>query len=173
MKIPKLIRSIALFVLMFISISAFSLQKEKANKDTKFWRYEIESAGIGQQGYYLVKVWSYSKNKNIAIEQVKKNAVHGVLFKGFPGKDGTPSQKPLLNNPNIEQEKADYFENFFAENGKYMKFISVTSDGYIAAEDRMRTGKEYKIGVVVSVNVSELRIELENAGILRKLGSGF
>lgn len=164
---------LVMFLLCFFQINLYGSPRDKADKDTKAWRYEIEAAGIGQQGYYLVKVWSYSKNKNVAIEQVKKNAVHGVIFKGFPGKEGVPSQKPLLNNANIEQERADYFENFFADNGKYMKFISVTSDGYIAAEDRMRTGKEYKIGVVVSVNVSELRAELENAGILRKLGSGF
>lgn len=43
----------------------------------------------------------------------------------------------------------------------------------IAADDRLRVGKEYKIGVVVSVKVSDLRRELEAAGIIKSLNAGF
>ena len=34
-------------------------------------------------------------------------------------------------------------------------------------------GKEYKIGVVVSVNVSALRKDLEDAGMIKSLNAGF
>jgi GTP-sensing pleiotropic transcriptional regulator CodY len=54
-----------------------------------------------------------------------------------------------------------------------MKFVTVSGDGSVAAEDRMKVGKRYKIGVIVSVNVSELRKDLEAAGIIRSLNSGF
>jgi GTP-sensing pleiotropic transcriptional regulator CodY len=54
-----------------------------------------------------------------------------------------------------------------------MKFVSTANDGAVAAEDRMKIGKEYKVGVIVSVNVSALRKDLEAAGIIKSLGAGF
>ncbi len=161
-------------VLLFGMTIALSAQaRKKADKDTENWRYEIECAGVGTQGTYLIKSWSYSKKPNVALEQAKKNAVHGVVFKGFAGKQGVPGQKALASNPNIEQEKAEFFEDFFADNSKYMKYVNVSGDGSVAAGDRMKVGKEYKVGVVVSVNVSALRTDLEQAGIIKSLGSGF
>lgn len=161
-------------LLLVIVVSSISIaQQRKANKDTEAWRYEIEAVQTGTQGTYLIKVWSYSKKPEVATEQSKKNAIHGVIFKGFPGKAGVPGQSPLTNNSNLEEEKADFFNNFFSDGGKYMKYVSLSNDGAVAAEDRMKIGKEYKIGVIVSVNVAELRKELENAGVIRSLSSGF
>ena len=62
---------------------------------------------------------------------------------------------------------------FFADGGRYMKFVSLTGDGMISADDRLRVGKEYKIGVLVSVKVSDLRKDLEASGIIKSLSSGF
>lgn len=147
--------------------------RKKANKDTETWRYEIEVVQNGTQGTYLIKVWSYSTNPEIAIEQSKKNAVHGIIFKGYTGTQTIDGQKPLTDNVNLEVEKADFFKPFFADGGKYMKFVSTSNDGAVAAEDRMKIGKEYKIGVIVTVNKSALLKDLENAGIIKSLNSGF
>ena len=147
--------------------------KKKADKDTNNWRYEIEAVQTGVQGTYLIKVWSYSKKPDVAIEQAKKNAVHGIIFRGFAGTDRVPGQSPLTNNPNLQDEKADFFDAFFADGGKYMKFVSLTNDGAVAAEDRMKVGKEYKIGVLISVRKEDLRKDLENAGIIKGLSAGF
>jgi len=155
------------------SILVNAQAKKKANKDTENWRYEIGCVSTGAQGSYLIKVWSFSKKPNVAIEQAKKNAVHGVIFKGFSGGGAGCTQKPLTNNPALEQEKEIFFKDFFADGGKYMKFVNVTGDGSIAADDRLKIGKEYKIGVVVSVLKDELRKDLEAAGIIKSLNSGF
>ncbi len=109
----------------------------------------------------------------MAIEQAKKNAVHGIIFKGFAGEQGILGKPPLTTNSNLEQEKDEWFNAFFADGGKYQKFVSLSSDGAIAAEDRMKVGKQYKIGVLVSVNVALLRKDLEDAGIIRSLSAGF
>ncbi len=164
---------IAIMLSMGVFLNLSAQAKAKAERDTKNWRYEIESAGVGTQGTYLIKVWSYSKRPSIAIEQSKKNAVHGIIFQGFTGKQGVPGQKPLSSNPNIEEEKAEFFNSFFADGGKYLKFVAVSGDGSVAAEDRMWTGKDYKVGVIVSVNVNLLRTDLESAGIIKGLSSGF
>lgn len=161
---------LACMLTLTVSLSA---QNRRADKDTQSWVYEIEPVSVGSQGTYLIKVWSYSKRPVVAIEQAKKNAVHGIIFKGFMGKQGVPGQRALSSNPNLEMEQEIFFKNFFAEGGKYMKFVNVTNDGAIAAEDRLKMGREYKIGVIVSVNVAGLRKDLEEAGILRGLSSGF
>ena len=173
MKIKQTRIILIIGILMVLPHISFGQAREKADKDTQVWRYEMEAEGVGRQGTYLVKVWSYSKSKNAAIEQVKKNAVHGAIFKGFPGKDGVPGRKALVTSPNVEEEKADYFNEFFADNGKYMKFVSLSGDGGISPGDRVHVAREYKIGIVVTINADALRQELEQAGIIRELGSGF
>lgn len=174
------LKSIALLTLtlLFTSTftnSAFSQKKaqKKADKDTEDFRYELECEGVGTTGTYLIKVWSYSKKPTIAIEQAKKNAVHGVIFKGFSGSGAGCTQKPLTNNPALEQEKAEFFKDFFAAGGKFMKFVGVSGDGSVPVWDRKKIGKEYKLGVVVSVQKDLLRKDLEAAGIIRGLSSGF
>lgn len=159
-------------VLFITSTSSLWGQSQKnADKNTEAWRYEIVAAGVGVQGTYLVEVWSYSKNKNVALEQCKKNAVHGIIFKGFPGNDKIrTSQKPLAPNPAVEIENADFFKRFFEAGGKYMKFVNLSTN---ATPEVIKVGKEYKVGIVVSVNVSELRKDLEAAGIIRSLSNGF
>jgi hypothetical protein len=109
----------------------------------------------------------------VAIEQAKKNAIHGIIFRGFSAKDRVEGKPALTNNPNLEMEKQEFFTDFFADGGKYMKFVNVTGDGSVAAEDRLKVGKEYKIGVVVSINVGLLRKDLEAAAVIKGLSAGF
>jgi len=166
-----------IFIYVFVwgmnCTSTIYAQNKKADKDTQEWIYEIDPVGVGAQGTYLIKVWSYSKRPVVAIEQAKKNAVHGIIFKGFTGVQGVSGQRPLTTNPNLEVEQAEFFRNFFRDGGKYMKFVNISNDGSVAAEDRLKVGKEYKIGVVVSINVAGLRKDLEDAGMIRSLNSGF
>lgn len=150
-----------------------SCLSKKIDRDTHSFRYEIEPVATGAQGTYMIKVWTYSKNPTLAIDQAKKNAVHGVIFKGFAAKDRVPGQRPLAPNMNLEQEREDFFKPFFSKGGSYLRYVNITGDGSVRAEDRLRVGDEYKIGVVVSVNVAQLRKDLEDAGIIRSLGSGF
>ncbi|MFT5964588.1 MAG: hypothetical protein ACI9L6_001332 [Flavobacterium sp.] len=147
--------------------------KKRADKDTFEWRYEIEVFGQGVQGTYQVKVWSYSKKTETAVEQAKKNAVHGVVFKGFPSKGQLEGKSALATSPNVEQEKEDFFKDFFATGGKYLKYVTVANNGAFGMGDVIKIDKEYKVGVVISVNVAMLRKDLEDAGIIKGLSNGF
>lgn len=160
-----------LLTLVILLSSLLSSAQKKEDKRTMEWRYEIECAGIGADGSYLLKVFTYSKKKNLPMEQAKKNAVHAVLFKGFPGNNDTRcyTQKPICTNPNIEFEKKEFFETFFQDGGKYMKYVYDSSDGNVAAEDRMKVGKEYKVGILISVSKDALRKDMEAAGIIKSL----
>ena len=144
-------------------------KQKKADKDTNQFRYEIECAGNAIQGTYLVKVWSYSKKASVAENQCRKNAVHGVIFKGYGGGQGCVSQRPLANQPGVEDQYKDYFKEFFAEGGEFQKYASIM-EGTV---ETVKVGREYKVGVVVSVRKDDLRKALEAAGIIKTLNSGF
>lgn len=170
----------SILILVFISLLAVSSYGQRrakriADEDTKNWRYEIQCLSVASEGSYIVKIFSFSKNKNVAIEQSQKNAVHAVIFRGIPQNEiGCVRQPPLARHPNLEEKNRDFFELFFSENGDYKKFVTLTTDGAIAPEDRMRVGKkEYKIGLIVSVDIAGLRNELEAAGVIKSLSSGF
>lgn len=164
-------RNILLFALaLMMAMPSFAGAKNKADKDTKEFRYEIECAGNGAQGTYLVKVWSYSKRAKMAAQQCMKNAVHGVIFKGYAGENGCVAQKPLANHPGVEMEYEEYFRHFFSDNGgEYNKYVTLTG----ASQEVVKVGKEYKVGIIVSVQKDELRKALEQAGVIRGLSSGF
>ena len=107
--------------------SCKSLRQKQANTDTNQYRYEIECAGNAIQGTYLVKVWTYSRNASVAENQCRKNAVHGVIFKGYGGGQGCVSQRPLANTPGVEDQYKTYFDNFFAPGGEFQKYASIMS----------------------------------------------
>lgn len=175
MRMPQSILMLVVGLFIGTGLLAQPVKKDKANRDTREWRYEVQCMGVGVEGTKLVKVFSYSKSPKVAIEQAKKNAVHAMIFQGFAGNNnkGCSSAKPLTNNPGLENEKADFFDAFFADGGKYMKFVTVSGDGAIAVGDRMKVGKEYKIGVTVVVSYDLLRKDLEAAGIIEGLNSRF
>ena len=163
-------KTFLLVICLFSALSVFAGANKKADKQTIEWRYEIEPEGQGAQGSYKVKVWSFSKKQNVAQEQCKKNAVHGIVFKGYAGVPGKVApQKPLVIDPAAVDQHADFFEKFFADGGDYMKFVQVVS----GVPTVFQVGKEYKVGLIVIVQKDALRKYLEAAGVIKSLSAGF
>ena len=152
----KSLFKIALIALAVLALASCSTAKKVADKQTLTWQYEIEpTTGQAVQGSILVKVWSYSKDKNVATGQAGKNAVHGVLFKGVSALNNeyarVPAQKAIVTDVNAESTYESYFNDFFKDGGKYMKYVNFVNNGIPAPGDIIKVGKEYKIGVRVSV----------------------
>jgi hypothetical protein len=173
-----------LFKLMVLAATIITLascsaaRQVTADKGTLTWSYEIEpTTGQATQGSILVKVWSYSKDKNIATTQAGKNAVHGVLFKGVAALNNeyarVPAQRPIVTDPTAETTYQEYFKDFFQNGGKYMKYVNFVNNGIPAPGDIIKVGKQYKVGVRVSVSKDALRKEMEAAGVVKALGAGF
>ena len=102
---------IALITLVFIPnlyLTAQIFSKKKADNDTRQWRYEVEAIAEGKDGTYVVRVWSYSKKPEIAIEQSKKNALHGAIFQGIVGVGKVSSQPPIAPDPGVEQQYSSF-----------------------------------------------------------------
>lgn len=168
-------------IIAFLLLTSTVILGQKRNKKEDAilkWNYELKCHGIGNNGEYLVKVFSLSKTRNLDLEIAKKNAVHGIIFKGVYSEDRSCTSQPaLVKDSNTEEQKREYFDIFFSDGGKYRKFVNLVANGAVDAGDRytVKVGrKKYsKIGVVVSVNKNMLRKELEDAGVIKKLTSGF
>ena len=174
----KTLFKIALIVLAVFTLASCSTAKKVADKQTLTWQYEIEpTTGQAVQGSILVKVWSYSKDKNVATTQAGKNAVHGVLFKGVSALNNeyarVPAQKAIVTDVNAESTYKNYFTDFFKDGGKYNKYVNFVNNGIPVPGDIIKVGKQYKIGVRVSVAKDALRKEMEAAGVVKALGAGF
>ena len=171
-------KKIIIICLILVSYVSGYSQKTKANNETMEFRYEAEAA-VGQavQGFTLVKVYCYSKDKNVAVAQTGKNAVHAILFKGVAdynnGTTRIKGQKPLITNPATYDENKAFFKEFFKDGGQYQKFIQLVNNGIPDAGDIIKVGKEYKVGVKVLVNKDALRKAMEDAGIIKALGGIF
>lgn len=161
-------------IVSVVFLGSCSSTKNIADKDTFSWNYEVEPAeGQGREGTVLIKIWTYSKDQNVAITQAPKNAVHAVIFKGYSGSTNSSrikGQKPLASDPNTWANNEDYFKTFFKDGGQYMKYVTLVGNGAIAPGDMIKVGKQYKIGVLVSVQKNLLRKDLEQAGIIKALG---
>lgn len=119
-------------------------------------------------GFKVFKVWSYCKKKEMLTQEIcMRNAVHGVLFKGLAGGDvGTQGNFPALCPEGYNAHK-EYFDQFFSS-GEFKQFIQLTSKGAQQAGDVIKTAKkEWKVGLLVQVNVKALRKRLEGDGILQ------
>ena len=124
------------------------------------WTYEIESVGVGADGTYAIRVWSYYV--------AKRNAVHAVIFKGVPAGNGAASQPPLKTDA-VTASDSVFFGNFFQ--GEYQDYINSVASGSLRIL-KLRA-REYKIGYVVSVAKDNLRKYLEDQGVIKGLSSGF
>jgi hypothetical protein len=156
--------------LVFITLILLnSLQLYAQNKPDDY-NYEVQYLRTGLQGTELFKVYTYCKNEVDCFEFAKVDAVKAILFKGIPG---SGIVGPMVREVGAEDKYRDYFKEFFKKGGKYLNFVSISNDGSIAEEDRLRVGKKLKIGVIILVQKENLRIEMESAGIVKRLDAGF
>lgn len=146
-------------MLLIVSISAMA-------KGDKMPQYDITGAGSGTEGTILVKVYVYAKS--VKDEDLKRAAVHGIVFRGCSG-NASGARQPAMAAPTAETDNAAFCESFFAADGQCQNFASVVPGSY----DRVKTSKGYKTGAILQVDKSSLRKFLEKAGVVRSLSSGF
>ena len=149
-------------------------KKKKADENTMEWYYELEAYAAPYKGSCDVKVWSYGPDVITARDQAMKNAVHGAIFRGVPGNSSKrlTALPPLVEDIMAEQNNKAFFDAFFMNGGPYLRFATKTmADGN---DEILKYGKKnYKVGVIVTVQYDALRKALEQQGIINSLTSGF
>lgn len=154
-------------VLTGISIAFARETKAKENLP----QYFIEGIqGTAAQGTYNVKITIVSKKANdVTDDMLARCAVHGVLFKGFGNVQSRTQQKPLAGSAAAEASHADFFESFFKPGGTAVNYAQTVQ----SSRTTVKSGKEYKVSSIVTVNKEQLRKDLESADIIRGLNSIF
>jgi hypothetical protein len=168
----------AILVLLFAFSHHSDAQERYTRKERKAhynssYNYEVQIMGVGQDGTKVMKVWGYGKRVEDAVIEAKMNAVASVIFKGIPGGYGAAATPALLTDPNAADKHAAYFETFFSPGGKYLQFLTMTTDGMPSGQDRLKIKTGYKVAIYAQVMYDALRKQLEADGIARRLDSGF
>lgn len=132
----------------------------------KMPQYDITGAGSGNEGKLLVKVYVYGKK--VSDQDIKRAAVHGVVFRGVTG-NNSGARQPAMAKADAESTHAEFCEAFFAADGECQNYASIIDGSY----ERVKTQKGYKYGAIVEVDKRALRKALEDAGVVRSLSSGF
>ncbi len=156
-----------LVTLLSITLASAGTQK-KGKKNVESYQYDIEYVKTLGDGMVSVKVWTYHKKVNANLEECRKNAVRGVIFKGYAG--GGAAHSALVKDVTVIAHHQEFFDLFFANNGDYGRFLSNIQNGSI---ETVKFGKQYKTGIVATINMKSLRKHLEAAGIIKGLSSGF
>ena len=149
-------------------------EKDKAYKKTdlssvpiQMPEYQIEGAGTGVQGTYLVKVTVTDKNaKSISDDQLMRAAIHGVLFRGVSSQKNRQHQRPLAGDASLEQQQAAFFNDFFTSDFRNYAYLDSESRTIIKAN------KKYEVTNVVSVKKDQLRKYLVSQGIIKGISYG-
>ncbi len=168
----RLIAWLSVSVLLFAAgtASAQSGKRKKAEAATAAWQYDIrcmtskEVPLIGDN-HCVVVVTQESARVDIATAQSKKNAVHGVIFKGLGG-----DVMPALYDGAYEMHQG-LFDAFFADGGAYAKYADYVKTSIVGAGDVVKVGKIYRVSVAVKVDFSGLRTFLEENGVIEKLAT--
>lgn len=157
--------------LLFIAICLCMVLSVSAGKKKDFVDYSYELTYVKNlpavtPGFTVFKVWSYGKKKELLTKDIcMRNAIHGLLFKGLAGNDsGKQGDVPPLC-PEGYQAHKEYFDKFF-NSGEYRQFIELTSRGAQQAGDVIKGKKEWQVGMLVQVNIKNLRKRLETDGII-------
>ena len=156
---------ISLIAISFLLIDACSVKKIS-------WNYELVCQGVAGSGTELVKCYSYGKTVNHARKQVKRDAVHGYLFKGVSAKSNLCSEKLPVCHVSYEEEQK-WFDNFF-KSENYLQYVTLSNDGNPDSSDiiKIPNGK-YKVGFTVAIKSDLLRKRMEKEGYARGMHDVF
>ncbi len=159
-----------IFFLIFTTILLASCSSaSKLNRANQPFAYEVESVGVGSDGTYAIRIWSFSKKPEITMVKPQQNAIHATLFRGIPAGGGAVAQPPIVPSDSGYDENSPFFQEFFKTD--YQRFVNSVARG--SAQVVKCGRKEYKIGYVMSIAKDNLRKYLEDQGIIKSLSTGF
>lgn len=128
----------------------------EAQKQTGVGRATVRCLGVELDGSQTLRVMGYGRNRADAKEQAKKNAVWAIIFDGIrEGVEGC-NMRPLVTEVNAKERYEDYFNLFFADNGPYLKYVSMRD-----TKHRSGVKSKNKLGYSYDLTVRVLRAELK------------
>tara|TARA_Y100000385_G_scaffold102926_1_gene106406 strand:- start:78 stop:575 length:498 start_codon:yes stop_codon:yes gene_type:complete len=157
-------RNFSFFLLCLSLLTACNSSRIAGN-----YSYETECLGVELDGSQTVKAWGNGRNRFDATEQAKKEAVNDIIFSGILKGKQDCQVRPLVVEVNAREKYEDYFNVFFADNGKFTDFVSLKDArlGKKIKGDRFKSKSGITYGVILRVQRSELRKLLMKDSILK------
>lgn len=126
-------------------------------------RYDLKAYGTGTEGAYSAEVFVYLPKPNKGVdENIRKAAIHGVIFKGLTAGNGGVSQRPMAD-ASAETEHTDFFTSFFNDASLLNRYVDIV-EGSLRVEKVEK--KLYRIRAIVSLKKDALRKYLEQNQII-------
>ncbi len=172
MKKTFLTTTVIILTALAMSLSAQNRKERKILYNSSY-NYEVITLGVGVDGTKLIKVWGYGKKPHKAAYAAKRNAVAAAIFRGFNPGGGAAATPAIIKSPDADKVHADFFKEFFSTGGKYLDFVTVSTDGAPGGKNRIKMKRMYKVAVSVAIRYDALRKYLEDKGIAKRLDSGF
>lgn len=108
------------FLLLFF-ITLFCACTPKNIYYSTFSTTAIANRGTGE---YVLRVQGIGQTYQQSKDDAMRKAVYDVIFKNISSSYGEHRMiHPVLSNPLIEQQYADFFGSFFSVGGDYLKFV--------------------------------------------------
>lgn len=174
-KMRRITFLITVALLCIATVSEAQKQSKNAKRKIEYnsvYNFEVATVAVGVDGTKLIKVSAYAKKQEEATRKAKMDAVACAIFKGFPpGGGGRAAKTPaIVTDKGAAEKHAEFFSNFFAIGGPYLQYVNLSND---VTPERIKMKKGIKVTLTVSIAFDQLRKDLEDKGIARKLDAGF
>ena len=139
------------------------------HKNSAYTDVETKCIGTELDGSYTLRTSGRARNAADAYVQAGKQAVQDVLFTIIPCVSGVGAQimlKPLLPEVNAKEKYESFFAKFFADNGEYLKFMSMKEKRVLSSK-YSKTDAQTVCITTVCVDRIKLKGYLRENGILK------
>ncbi len=156
---------IMILLIVFIAVSSCKTPIQ-ISSDYAYAKFRTECLGLNQDGTQTLRVFGRGKNKACAIDQAIKNAMCDVLFNGINNCIDGCVHHPIVYEVNAREKYSAYFNQFFSNKGKYLKFIKI--DERRMSRIKSSSNIQENWGLIVTVDRAALQQQMITDNILQQ-----
>lgn len=146
---------------VFLYTHPLSLMSQKESAPKAQTETAVVSTDLSIKGMPVMKIKSEGRNVEDAILRGQRYAVGLCLF---PNKE-LPNLTPICTTEGWTKHNA-YFRLFLEDEGDYLNFVRLTTDGFPLEGNRKKTENGYQVTIKVEVLYNELRSEMRKEQII-------
>jgi len=163
---------IFLLVAFLISTCSFgqmyyNIKKGNQRRVNRIGTFEMSTQCIAtsQGTTYTIRAFGEGEDQKEAAGDAIFRAISDIIFRGIIKGKGGCSQKPLVFNPNLEEEKGSQLIGELLDNEKETEKIIKYSDAEGRVNSKKQTGRI--IAFEFDINISALRNYFTNKGLIK------
>lgn len=144
------------------------LRKGNERRVNRIGTFEMttQCMGVKMGSKYTVRAFGEGDNEKEALADAQFRAISDILFRGISKGTGGCAEKPLVFNPNLEEEKGAALVGELIENDKDLDKIVKGTNG----EGRINSKKQSDqiVSFELEIDVSAVKSYFTNKGLINK-----